>query len=162
MLQEDTLSLPIPGLNRNTVLEFYRLGLQDKQPARAFARFMAPHFIEHKPDVSDPTREGSAAFLEKLMLELPAATWEVVRTIAEYDLVFVHARFVPAPGAPAYAIADVFRLQDGLIIEHWDVVAGPSVSPKNPYSRFESAYGTTRNAAPCSSGLPSAAAEHKR
>jgi predicted SnoaL-like aldol condensation-catalyzing enzyme len=145
MLKENTSLSPTPGLNRDTVLAFYRLGLQDKQPTQAFARFMASDFIEHKPDVSDPTREGSAAFLEKLMLELPAATWEVVRTIAEYDLVFLHARFVPTPGAPAYAIADVFRLQDGLIVEHWDVVAGPSVSPKNPYSRFESAYGAARS-----------------
>jgi predicted SnoaL-like aldol condensation-catalyzing enzyme len=136
MLQEDTSSAPSTGLNRATVLDFYRLALQNKEPALAFARFMAPVFVEHKPDVSDPTREGSAAFLETLMLELPAATWEVVRTIAEDDLVFLHARFVPAPGAPAYAIADIFRLQDGLIVEHWDVVAGPPTSPKKPHSRF--------------------------
>lgn len=115
---------------------FYRLGLEQRNPALAFARFMAPDFVEHKPDVADPTREGSAAFLEKLMLELPAATWEVVRTIAEDDLVFLHARFVPVPGAPAYAIADIFRLREGLIVEHWDVVAGPPASIKNPHSRF--------------------------
>ena len=112
------------------------MGLEGKNPAQAFARFVAHDFIEHKPDVSDPTRDGSATYLEKLMMELPAATWEVVRTIAEDDLVFLHARFVPAPGAPAYAIADIFRLKEGLIVEHWDVVAGPPASPENPNSRF--------------------------
>ena len=136
MLQEETPSTLSPRPNRNTVLEFYRLGLEGRKPDQAFAQFMAPDFVEHKPDVADPTREGSAAFLEKLMLELPAATWEVVRTIAEDDLVFLHARFVAAPGAPAYAIADVFRLHNELIVEHWDVVAGPSATPKNPHSRF--------------------------
>ena len=123
-------------LNRATVLEFYRLCLERRQPKQAFARFVAPGFVEHKPDIADPTREGSAAFLEELMLELPAATWEVIRTIAEDDLVCLHARFVPAPGAPAYAIADVFRLHEGLIVEHWDVVAGPPTDPRNPNPRF--------------------------
>ncbi|HQQ71653.1 MAG TPA: nuclear transport factor 2 family protein, partial [Alicycliphilus sp.] len=91
----------------------------------AFTRFMAPDFVEHKPDVSVPSREGAAAFLAELMYELPEASWDVVRTIAEDDHVFLHARFVPAPDAPAYGIADIFRLRDGLIAEHWDVVAGP-------------------------------------
>jgi predicted SnoaL-like aldol condensation-catalyzing enzyme len=39
-------------------------------------------------------------------------------------------------GAPPYAIADIFRLQDGQIVEHWDVVAGPVVDARNPVSRF--------------------------
>ena len=121
--------------NRATVLEFYRLALVRRQPLEAFARFMAPGFIEHKPDVEDPTREGAAAFLDKLMRDLPTATWEVVRVIAEDDFVFLHARFVPAPGAAPYAIADIFRLDEGLIAEHWDVVAGPAAN-LNPLPRF--------------------------
>ena len=136
MQQEDTLTPSLGELNRTTVLEFYRLGLQGRRPKQAFERFMAPGFIEHKPDIAEPTRDGSAAFLAGLMLELPAATWEVIRTIAEDDLVFLHARFVPAPGAPAYAIADVFRLHEGMIVEHWDVVAGPPTNPRNPHPRF--------------------------
>jgi predicted SnoaL-like aldol condensation-catalyzing enzyme len=136
MRQEDPLTPSLGQLNRTTVLEFYRLGLQGRRPKQAFERFMAPGFIEHKPDIAVPTRDGSAAFLAELMLELPAATWEVIRTIAEDDLVFLHARFVPAPGAPAYAIADVFRLHEGLIVEHWDVVAGPLANPMNPHPRF--------------------------
>lgn len=135
-MQEDIHPSTSADLNRTTVLEFYRLGLEGREPVKAFARFVAPDFMEHKPDVESPTREGSAAFLEKLMLELPAATWEVLRTIAEDDFVFLHARFVPAPGALPYAIAEVFRLHEGLIVEHWDVVAGPPGNPKNPHSRF--------------------------
>ncbi len=122
--------------NRNVVLEFYRFGLVGRHPTEAFARFMAEDFVEHKPDVSVPTREGTAEYLAELMRELPDASWEVVRTIAEHDHVFLHARFVPAPGAPAYAIADIFRLQEGRIVEHWDVVAGPPADPQNPHPRF--------------------------
>jgi predicted SnoaL-like aldol condensation-catalyzing enzyme len=131
-----TAASPRAEMNRETVLDFYRQGLQGRQPHAAFARFTSPDFVEHKPDVGDPTREGAATFLAALMRELPAATWEVIRTIAEDDMVFLHARFAPAPNAPPYAIADVFRLRDGLIVEHWDVVAAPHPSPKNPNPRF--------------------------
>jgi predicted SnoaL-like aldol condensation-catalyzing enzyme len=127
---------PTAESNRQAVLAFYHLGLQGRQPQQAFERYMSPNFVEHKPDVETPTREGASAFLAELMVELPEATWEVVRTIAEEDMVFLHARFSPSPEAPEYAIADIFRLRDGLIVEHWDVVASPHPDPKNPQSRF--------------------------
>lgn len=129
---------PRPDLeaNRQVVLAFYKQALADKQPRSAFARYMSADFIEHKPDVDAGTREATAAFLDALVKELPDARWEVLRTVAEGDLVVLHARFTPAAGAPPYAIADLFRLRDELIVEHWDVVAGPPAEPRNPNSRF--------------------------
>ena len=35
--------------------------------------------------------------------------------------VFLHSRFIPAPGATGLAVIDVLRIADGLIVEHWDV-----------------------------------------
>lgn len=75
-------------------------------------------------------------FLEGLIDELPEARWEILRTVAEEDLVFLHARFTPAPGAPPYAIADLFRIEDCAIVEHWDVVGPPREGQPNPNSRF--------------------------
>jgi predicted SnoaL-like aldol condensation-catalyzing enzyme len=51
-------------------------------------------------------------------------------------MVFLHARFTPAPGAPSYAIADVFRLHGCRIAEHWDIVAPPPDEQLNPNPRF--------------------------
>jgi predicted SnoaL-like aldol condensation-catalyzing enzyme len=59
-----------------------------------------------------------------------------LRSAAQDDLVFVHATFTPAPGAPAYVIADVFRLDGCRIVEHWDVVAAPKPDMPNPNSRY--------------------------
>jgi predicted SnoaL-like aldol condensation-catalyzing enzyme len=122
--------------HRSIVLAFYNEGLVGLQPRSAFMRYMAPDFVEHKPDVAQGTREASATFLEKLIKEVPQPRWEILRTIAEGDLVFLHARFTPAAGAPSYAIADVFRLQRCKIVEHWDVVAPPPREQLNPHSRF--------------------------
>jgi predicted SnoaL-like aldol condensation-catalyzing enzyme len=127
---------PSAATNRKIVTDFYQLALIDKQPDPAFARSMAPNFIEHKPDVPHGTREATAAFLGGLIKAMPDPKWEVLQVIAEGDLVALHVRFSPAPGAPAYAIGDFFRLKDCKIVEHWDAVAGPPAEAKNPQPRF--------------------------
>ncbi|MFL6729473.1 MAG: nuclear transport factor 2 family protein [Sphingomicrobium sp.] len=124
-----------PGLNRHVVLTFYRRALIDKDVRGAFETFMTPGFIEHKPDVTGGTREATIVFLEGLMKELPSARWEIVRSVADEHLVAVHARFQPAPGAPEYAIADFFRVENCRIVEHWDVVAAPTDKSQNPNPR---------------------------
>ncbi len=122
--------------NRRVVTDFYREALIEKRPTAAFQKYVAADFVEHKPDVPQGTREGAAAFLESLIKAVPDPKWEVLRTVADGDLVALHARFTPAAGAPAYAIADFFRLKDCKIVEHWDVVAGPPKEQVNPKPRF--------------------------
>jgi predicted SnoaL-like aldol condensation-catalyzing enzyme len=131
-----TPTTPAVSANREVVLAFYREGLVGLQPRKAFERYVSPDFVEHKPDVEGGTREATILFLSDLMKGLPTARWEILRTIAEGDFVFLHARFVPAPGAPPYAIADVFRLQNGVIVEHWDAVGRPPEAQRNPHPRF--------------------------
>ncbi|MEQ1764950.1 MAG: nuclear transport factor 2 family protein [Pyrinomonadaceae bacterium] len=122
--------------NRQVVLALYDQGLINLQPRAAFERYASEDFVEHKPDVAEGTREATIVFLEGLIKEVPKPTWKVIRTVAEGDLVFLHASFTPADGAPPYAVADVFRLKEGKIVEHWDVVAPPVKQALNPNSRF--------------------------
>ena len=127
---------PTVEASRNLVLAFYRKALIDKQPRAAFEQYVAVDFVEHKPDVPNGGRDAVADFLEGLVKDLPDAKWEILRTVAEKDYVFLHARFTPAPGAPPYAIADLFRIQDCAIVEHWDVVGPPRDGQPNTRSRF--------------------------
>jgi predicted SnoaL-like aldol condensation-catalyzing enzyme len=122
--------------NRKIVLAFYNDGLVGRKPQQAFMRHMAPDFVEHKPEIPKGTREETASFLAQIIAEAPEARWEIVRTIAEKDMVFLHARFTPASGAPSYALADIFRLKDCKIVEHWDVVGPPPKEQINPHPRF--------------------------
>lgn len=125
-----------PEENRQVVLAFYNEGLVGLKPRPAFERYMGEDFVEHKPDVPHGTREAAASFLEQLIASVPQPKWNIERTIVEGDLVFLHARFSPAAGAPEYAIADVFRLKRCKIVEHWDVVAPPPKDQRNPNPRF--------------------------
>lgn len=122
--------------NRQVVLAFYNEGLVALQPRTAFEKYMASDFVEHKPDVPEGTREAAATFLEQLIASVPNPRWEVLRTISERNMVFLHGRFTPAAKAPPYAVADVFRLENCKIAEHWDVVAPPPKEQRNPNPRF--------------------------
>jgi predicted SnoaL-like aldol condensation-catalyzing enzyme len=127
---------PTAEASRNLVLSFYKEALIDKRPRAAFEQYVSPAFVEHKPDVPNGGRLAVADFLGGLIKELPDAKWEILRTVAEKDFVFLHARFTPASGAPSYAIADLFRIADCAIVEHWDVVGPPREGQPNSNSRF--------------------------
>lgn len=128
-----------PEANRKLVLHFYSRALIDRNPREAFEHHASEDFIEHKPDIPKGTREETIRFLEGIIKDIPEARWEILRAAAQDDLVFVHVRFTPAPGAPEYGIVDVFRLVDCRIVEHWDVVAAgpaPGTPSPNPNPRF--------------------------
>jgi predicted SnoaL-like aldol condensation-catalyzing enzyme len=126
---------PSEAASRLLVLNFYRRALVQKDIRGAFEAFMTPDFVDHKPDVAGGGRAATIKLLEGYIRELPRASWQVVRSIADHDMVVLHVRFDPEPGAPPYAIADFFRVKDCRIAEHWDVVAPPKAGP-NAQSRF--------------------------
>lgn len=122
--------------NRQIVMDFYTISLVNKKVREGFEQYVRTDFIEHKPDVADGNRDNAIRFLEGLIKELPTARWQIRRSVAQRDLVALHASFTPATGAHEYAIADFFRLENCRIVEHWDVVAPPATAKDNPNPRF--------------------------
>ncbi len=121
---------------KEVVLAFYRLALVDLHPKEAFERYAAADFVEHSSDTSGRTRESTLDFLTNMIQHAPHPKWEIIRTIAEGDMVFLHVRFTPADGAPPVGIGEIFRVQNGKIAEHWDIVQPPKEHSTNPTSPF--------------------------
>ena len=115
------------------VLAFYKLALDDREPEKAFARYASDDFVDYSPDVPGGSLKEAAAFLRGLMTRMPQGRWTIVRSAAEGDLVFLHVRFLPAPGAPEIAIAEIFRVSGGKIVEHWDVLRDAPEKPVNSH-----------------------------
>jgi predicted SnoaL-like aldol condensation-catalyzing enzyme len=126
----------VPASNCEIVMAFYQEGLVGKNPRSAFERHASPNFKEHKPDVEHGTREATIDYLEGLIKHLPLCKWELIRAISEGDFVVLHAKFIPSPDAAPYAVADIFRLECGQIVEHWDVIGQPAIGQVNPNPRF--------------------------
>ena len=81
----------------------------------------ADTFIQHNTHL-DNGLEALKNFLPHLFSNImPEGKWEVKRIIAEGDMVVVHSLAKPTPHALGMAVVDIFRLEDGKIVEHWDL-----------------------------------------
>jgi predicted SnoaL-like aldol condensation-catalyzing enzyme len=124
------------GSPKAVVLEFYKLALERFQPKDAFERYATPDFVEHSTDIAGGTRQAASAFLEDLIRRFAAPKWEIVRSASEGPLVFLHVHVTPAPGERGVAIVEIFRVRDGKIAEHWDVIQPVPEKPVNSNSMF--------------------------
>jgi predicted SnoaL-like aldol condensation-catalyzing enzyme len=112
------------------------MALMDFRPKEAFAQYAASDFIEHSADSVGGTSESTVDFLTDLIRKSPQPKWEIVRAVAENDMVFLHVRFTPAKGAAPIAVGEIFRVRNGKIAEHWDIIQHSPEHPVNPNSIF--------------------------
>ena len=106
--------------NKKAVLEFYEAALNQKD-FDAAAKYFGPRYIQHNPTAPDGI-EGFKAFLSFLREKFPDSRSEIKRAFAEGDYVILHVHAVRETGTRGRAIVDIFRLENGKIVEHWDVV----------------------------------------
>lgn len=103
--------------------------------ASAVDRFIAPGYIQHSA-MAEPGREGLKHFLTWARTATPHAVHDIKRSFAEGDHVIVHYHVRRTPDDPGLAVIDIFRIADGLIAEHWDVVQEVGAGGPNPNSVF--------------------------
>ena len=65
--------------------------------------------------------QGFKRLIAFLKEKFPNSRSEIKRVIAEGDIVVLHVHSVREPGQRGRAIVDMFRLENGKIVEHWDV-----------------------------------------
>lgn len=106
-------------LNKKVVLEFFEKVLMPVDFALA-PPFFGARYKQHSPLASDGP-EGLRAFLEKARVETPRAKTYIKRVFADGDYVIVHSHVVIEPGTPGLAVVDIIRLEDGKLVEHWDI-----------------------------------------
>jgi predicted SnoaL-like aldol condensation-catalyzing enzyme len=106
--------------NRAFVVDFFER-VFNKHDLKAAEDIIAENYIQHNPHF--PT--GRAAFIEILaerFKQNPEAHARIVRSAVDGDLVYLHTHSLAHPGDRGRAIVNIFRVADGTIVEHWDVV----------------------------------------
>ncbi|MFL6128484.1 MAG: ester cyclase [Mycobacteriales bacterium] len=118
--------------NVQRVLDFYAT-VVDKRDASAVADFVAPDFVQHNP-LYGTGRAGLERFLSgPLLTTFPDLTTTVELVIAQQDRVlaylFWHGHHGQSGEEIELGTAELFRLRDGLLVEHWDVVEYQEIEP---------------------------------
>nr|WP_233026390.1 nuclear transport factor 2 family protein [Rhodopseudomonas boonkerdii] len=105
--------------NKKTVVEFYEKGLNQKD-FEAAAKYFGPRYVQHNPTAADGI-EGFRKFIAFLREKFPDSRSEIKKVFADGDYVILHVHAVREKGTRGNAIVDIFKLENGKIVEHWDV-----------------------------------------
>ena len=111
------MSLNSPEQNKALVFEAFNT-LFNKRDYAAAEHFWSPNYIQHSAHIA-PGRDGLFDLIKGIPLTLK---YEAGLILAERDYVIVHGRF-SGFGAPTnWIAADILRIEDGVLAEHWDVI----------------------------------------
>jgi predicted SnoaL-like aldol condensation-catalyzing enzyme len=121
--------------NKQNVLAYYTLAFNDKQPEEAVARYLGDRYIQHNPQAPDGP-EAFIQFVRSFAEQSSELSIEIKRVIAEGDLVVTHGLIKTGPDDRGMAAADIFRLEDGKIVEHWDVLQPVPETAANDNTMF--------------------------
>lgn len=114
---------PATDANKAIIVRLYDEALNGRD-LEVLEAIYAPEYTEHSPSLA-----GGVATLKKTFQgnfdQFPQAIWEIKRMAAEDDLVWVHAQINPTGERGnelvGLALIEIYRLQDGRVVEHWEV-----------------------------------------
>jgi predicted SnoaL-like aldol condensation-catalyzing enzyme len=108
---------PLPERNKTTVLDAFDT-LFNKRDYAAAERFWSPSYIQHSAHIP-PGREGLFALVKGLPDGL---RYENGHAVASGDYVILHGRFSNIGQPTNWIVADIVRVENGQLAEHWDVI----------------------------------------
>ena len=106
--------------NRVFIEAFAEVFYKQKNVRKAFMDFVAEDYIQHNPSISNG-REEAIKMLEPKFSSKDAA-FEIKRILVDSDLVAIHLNGKLSANTLGVAVVDMYRIESGKIVEHWDVL----------------------------------------
>jgi predicted SnoaL-like aldol condensation-catalyzing enzyme len=103
--------------NKALVLEAFDTLFNQRDYAAA-EKFWSQRYVQHSAHIA-PGREGLFNLIKSLP---PTLKYEPGTIVAEGDFVIVHGRFSNFGLPVNWIAADIVRMKDGILVEHWDVI----------------------------------------
>ncbi|WP_454693600.1 nuclear transport factor 2 family protein [Achromobacter aegrifaciens] len=120
--------------NRQIVLAFYEQGLNQLN-ADAAMPYLGERYVQHNPTAPDGP-EGFRKFIAFMKEKYPKFHSEIKRSFTDREYVILHVHSVREPGTRGNAIVDIFKVENGKIVEHWDVIQAIPETAANDNTMF--------------------------
>jgi predicted SnoaL-like aldol condensation-catalyzing enzyme len=121
--------------NKKTVVAFYKEAHFDGDVDGAIARYVGDTYVQHTPASEDGV-EGLRGYINAFLKNFPNAKGDIKHVLADGDLVAVHASWTSLVSENGDVSVDLFRVKNGKLVEHWDVVQGIPNASKNTNTMF--------------------------
>jgi predicted SnoaL-like aldol condensation-catalyzing enzyme len=122
--------------NARIVTAFYELAFNQHRPTEAARLYIGDRYIQHNPHVPNGA-EAFYGYFEGFFRENPQSRVTIHRVIVDGDLVVLHLHSQETPDDPGRAIVDIFRVENGKIVEHFDVIQDVPATTANGNTMFE-------------------------
>lgn len=120
--------------NKKVVKEFYEAAI-NKKDFEAASKYLGAKYVQHNPRAADGA-EGLKSYLAYLKNSFPKSHSEIKRVLVDGDYVILHVHAVREPGTLGQAIIDIFKVDNGKIVEHWDAIQDIPDKPANTNGMF--------------------------
>jgi predicted SnoaL-like aldol condensation-catalyzing enzyme len=125
---------PEEKANHDHVIAMYHNVLMPLDSARV-DDYILPTYIQHS-SLAEPGVQALKDWLDARRLDSPDAVQTIHRSFADGDHVIVHVELHRWKDDPGFSIVDIFRLEGGMIAEHWDVLQEMTTDPINSNGMF--------------------------
>jgi predicted SnoaL-like aldol condensation-catalyzing enzyme len=116
-MEETTMASELEEKNKALVLKAFDT-LFNKRDYAAAEKFWSPNYIQHSAHIA-PGREG---LFDLVKSGPPTMRYENSLIMAEGNFLILHGRFTNVGQPAAWIAADIVRLENGRLAEHWDVI----------------------------------------
>ncbi len=107
--------------NKRIVVAFLDTVFNRHQVDEGIDNYMGSTYIQHNPGVENGV-EAFRAFFHAFFANMPESTFDIKRVFCEGNYVTVHAHWKENADDRGQAVMDIFRVEKGKIVEHWDVM----------------------------------------
>jgi predicted SnoaL-like aldol condensation-catalyzing enzyme len=120
--------------NRQLVLTFYD-GVFNKHQVEKYASVVSDDYRQHNPEFPDG-KSSFVDFFTDFFKDNPQSKVSILRSVANDDLVWLHLHTTNGLNDSGQAVVEIFRVKNGKIVEHWDVIQKVPEKARNKNTMF--------------------------
>jgi len=121
--------------NKKIAVAFLTMIFNEHKVEEAFQLYSVPDYKQHNPYAATGAK-AAIDFLGPYLKQNSEARTEIIRVIAEGDLVAIHNNPKANSKDRGRAVVDIFRIANGKVVEHWDVVQDVPEKSANSNTMF--------------------------